>query len=415
MVLLLILAIAFYPCIEYPASQWDGIMGFSAAGIWRGGTAFLAVILITHSVLKNKIWGHLDRRSNHSSLLLWSVALIVIMYFYALLRSGEINSLKYFINLVCPCLCYLAIIMNVKSEKTLKLSAYIIVIGTLAASILAITEFVYKNFNIFGFVFDYIEVSQLHIDVGSFYRANGTFIHANFMGFFMAATTFLILTMVEVRLIAKGALVVAFLSGVAATLSLGRMCIFATIVVLLFYFFLSSKIKWSLILIPFVFLIFNIFENSFELLFISYKQRFLDVYIDSYNRYNIWSIHFARFFEKPFGWGLGNSLLYMIRPTGIGLEVAPHSQYVVILVEGGVVGISLYLSILFAFFKDAVQRLKLRDNEKKWGSFEITFLLFIIISGITDPVFNVIGAIFFVGMAFADIQKKNYLTELNKG
>ena len=76
-----------------------------------------------------------------------------------------------------------------------------------------------------------------------------------------------------------------------------------------------------------------------------------------------WPASIRAFEEKPImGWGLGNDLYALTKAAK--LQTTSHNDYLLVLVETGIIGLSLYLWLLLALFRKTVAGIRNAAEEQ---------------------------------------------------
>lgn len=131
-------------------------------------------------------------------------------------------------------------------------------------------------------------------------------------------------------------------------------------------------------------------------------------------RMMMWSLHMDKFFSSPIiGEGFGE-YWYVVFPNGQVVNVSPHSYYVQTLVKVGIIGMALWVFIIFKIFF----RIKkfLEDARRKFNpELPIIILSFCVL--ITMHVYYIVYSLeyyslMYLGLAIAVmLDRKNYLNE----
>lgn len=137
-----------------------------------------------------------------------------------------------------------------------------------------------------------------------------------------------------------------------------------------------------------------------------------------YGRFDLAQIGISLFKQSPiFGHGAGSYAILsesftgaiLRKDYGISLGPTTHNNYIRFLAEGGILGITAYLFLMFSALKQSVLIFKAADSTiKNYGVFLISLITAILVFGITDQGFEYTGFYFWLFLAIGEIYYREW-------
>jgi O-antigen ligase len=231
---------------------------------------------------------------------------------------------------------------------------------------------------IFFFLLVVLFVGRLKKEWLAFSLSGGAFLgglmkssgHPNFLAGYLVITLPFTFYLIKKRKIFS---IFLFFQVWAVIQSGSRMAVFLLFAVLGFYFLRCLK-KERFLLLFFLILILLSLPFAREVSFYE-------------NRWRIWQKGWLAFGQRPiFGWGLENfeyAFGSVLKPekdiglTDIRVDKA-HNEFLEIAVSSGIVGLGLYLAIIFSSLKLFWQKLKSSENKDWWLAVFLSLIVFVI-------------------------------------